>query len=84
MKKKSEKRLVGDRDGHVLEFEYVPTAEKAREMYVVYDGRRIAYRGKPGTSEARRWISMEPGVTVVDVGENYNAVRIYFSDDGLQ
>jgi hypothetical protein len=38
MKKKSEKRLVGDRDGHVLEFEYVPTAEKAREMYVVYDG----------------------------------------------
>jgi hypothetical protein len=39
-KPRSEKRLVGDHGGHLLEFEYVPSANKAREMYVVFDGRR--------------------------------------------
>ena len=40
--------------------------EKLREMYVIFDGRRIAYRGQCGTSEARRWVSVVPGYTVLD------------------
>jgi hypothetical protein len=37
------------------------------DMYVIFDGRRIAKRGKPGTLHAMTWISLEPGVVVRDV-----------------
>src|ERR1700730_18094898 len=39
----------------------------ATEMYLIFDGRRIAKRGKPGTLHAMTWISLEPGVVVRDV-----------------
>src|SRR5215813_3730373 len=31
------------------------------DIYVVYDGVRIAKRGKPGTPQAKTWIPLEPG-----------------------
>jgi len=34
------------------------------DMYVVYAGVRIAKRGKPGTPQAKTWISLEPGYAV--------------------
>ena len=34
------------------------------DIYVVYDGIRIARRGKPGTPQAKTWISLEPGYEV--------------------
>jgi hypothetical protein len=34
------------------------------EMYIVFDGRRIAKRGKPGTQYHKQWIALEPGVAV--------------------
>ena len=34
------------------------------DIYVVYDGIRIAQRGKPGTPQAKTWISLEPGYEV--------------------
>ena len=37
------------------------------DMYLTFDGRRIAKRGKPGTLHAMTWISLEPGVVVRDV-----------------
>ena len=37
------------------------------DPYLIYDGRRIAKRGKPGTLHAMTWISLEPGVVVRDV-----------------
>jgi hypothetical protein len=37
------------------------------DMYLIFDGRRIAKRGKLGTSHAMTWISLEPGVVVRDV-----------------
>ena len=37
------------------------------DMYLIFDGRRIAKRGKPGTSHAMTWISLEPGVVARDV-----------------
>jgi hypothetical protein len=39
----------------------------ATDMYLIFDGRRIAKRGKPGTPHAMTWISLEPGVVVRDV-----------------
>src|SRR5262249_52805416 len=39
----------------------------ATDIYLIFDGRRIAKRGKPGTLHAMIWISLEPGVVVRDV-----------------
>jgi len=36
-------------------------------MYLIFDHRRIAKRGKSGTLHAMTWISLEPGVVVRDV-----------------
>jgi hypothetical protein len=37
------------------------------DTYLIFDGGRIAKRGKPGTLHAMTWISLEPGVVVRDV-----------------
>src|SRR5215472_8757220 len=39
----------------------------ATDTYLIFDGRRVAKRGKPGTLHAMTWISLEPGVVVRDV-----------------
>lgn len=36
------------------------------DIYVVNDGVRIAKRGKPGTPQAKTWISLERGYVVYD------------------
>jgi hypothetical protein len=63
---KSEFHHIADHSGHMLQFEFVPSAKKPKELYAVWDGRRIAYRGKPGTPQAGTWVSMVPGYKVVD------------------
>jgi hypothetical protein len=37
------------------------------DLYLIFGGKRIAKRGKPGTLHAMTWISLEPGVVVRDV-----------------
>ena len=37
------------------------------DLYLVFDGKRIAKRGKPGTLHAMTWIPLEPGVVVRDL-----------------
>ena len=39
----------------------------ATDMYLIFDHRRIAKRGKSGPLHAMTWISLEPGVVVRDV-----------------
>ena len=34
------------------------------DIFVVLDGVRIAKRGKPGTSQGKTWVSLEPGYEV--------------------
>src|SRR5262245_64678684 len=63
---KSEFQHVFDQGGHTLQFEFVPNTKKPKELYAVWDGRRIAYRGKPDTPQAGTWVSMVPGYKVVD------------------
>jgi hypothetical protein len=41
--------------------------DEATDIYLIFGGRRIAKRGKPGTLHAMTWISLEPGVLVRDV-----------------
>ena len=36
------------------------------DLYVVFNGVRIAKRGAKGTPQARTWISLEPGYRVRD------------------
>jgi hypothetical protein len=33
-------------------------------MFVVFDRKRIAKRGQPGTPQAGTWVSLEPGYVV--------------------
>jgi hypothetical protein len=33
-------------------------------LWVTFDGKRIAKRGRPGTPQAKTWISLEPGYNV--------------------
>jgi hypothetical protein len=36
----------------------------ADDIFIVYDGKRIAKRGHPGTPQAGTWVSIEPGYRV--------------------
>jgi hypothetical protein len=50
-------------------------------IYIRFDGRRIAYRGKPNTPQAKTWVSMVPGYEVREV--NDNVIEVYFEDKRL-
>ena len=82
-RQKSEIIRGDNQHGHTLEFECVPSAKKLREMYVIFDGRRIAYRGQPGTSEAGTWVSIVPGYTVLDEKDG-EGIEIYFDGKIVQ
>ena len=38
-----------------------------RDIFIVIDGVRIAKRGSPGTPQAKTWVSLEPGWSVLDI-----------------
>jgi hypothetical protein len=48
---------------------------------LIFDGVKIAERGKPGSPQARTWVSLEPGYTVYMTGNEivveYNGVRLH-------
>jgi hypothetical protein len=46
-----------------------------KDMYFVYDGVRIAQRGKPGTPQAKTWIPIEPGYEVYD-NEDFSEIVV--------
>ena len=68
-------------DGHTCAFEFVPTAEKAKAIYVVFDGMRIAHRGDPDGPDCGEWVSMEPGFEVID--ESPDTLAVYFEGKRL-
>src|SRR5215471_16966784 len=41
------------------------------DMFIVFDGKRIAKRGRPGTKQAGTWVPLEPGYMVRDVEEGH-------------
>ena len=40
-----------------------------KDIFVVFEGKRIAKRGRSGTPQAKSWVSLEPGYTVHDEGD---------------
>jgi len=44
-------------------------------VFVTFNGVRIAKRGKPETPQARMWVSIEPGYTVLDGGPSRLVVK---------
>ena len=44
-------------------------------VFVTFNGVRIAKRGKPETPQARMWVSVEPGYTVLDGGPSRLVVK---------
>jgi hypothetical protein len=46
------------------------------ELFLLVDGRRVARRGRPGTAEARTWVSLEPGWEVVELPGGYIELRM--------
>lgn len=83
MSRKSEIIPIDRRQGHTLDFEFVPRANNHDEIFVVVDGRRIASRGQPGTPEAGIWVSIVPGYTVLDKNDGEDIV-VYFDGKVLQ
>ena len=53
------------------------------DLFLLLDGVRIAQRGRPDTRQARTWVSLEPGYTVLsppDLSEiivEHHGVRIH-------
>jgi hypothetical protein len=49
------------------------------DLLMLLDGVKIAKRGRPGTPQARQWVSLEPGYTVhmtkTETVIEYNGVR---------
>jgi hypothetical protein len=39
-----------------------------RDIFVSVDGVNIAKRGRPNTPQAKTWVSLEPGWSVIDIG----------------
>jgi hypothetical protein len=67
----------------------VQMVSDGHDLFVVADGVKIAKRGKRGTPQAKTWVSLEPGWSVLDkdvaeglMGEgeieiSYNGVRVH-------
>jgi hypothetical protein len=53
------------------------------DMFVLFEGKRIAKRGHPGTPHAMTWISLEPGFVVTSAPDHssitieFNGVRVH-------
>jgi hypothetical protein len=51
-------------------------------IYIVFDGVRIAKRGKPDTPQAKTWVSLVHGFEVRDTGKR--GVEIFTPGERLQ
>jgi hypothetical protein len=48
--------------------------QTGNDLFLILDGVAIAKRGHPGTPQAKTWVSLEPGYTIVlsrDLSEIY-------------
>jgi len=51
------------------------------DIFIIFNGVRIAKRGYPDTPQAKTWVSLEPGWRVLD-GPNGDSIAIEH-DDGV-
>ena len=65
---------------HSCQFEFWPSKKRTKEMYIRFDGRRIAYRGHPGTPQARTWVAIDKRYTVRDE-DNLRALAVEWNHE---
>jgi hypothetical protein len=53
----------------------IEASDTGDEVFVVADGVKIAMRGKPGSAQAGTWVSIEPGWSVVQIGNEIRVTR---------
>jgi len=51
------------------------------DIFIVYNGVRIAKRGNPDTPQARTWLSLEPGFTVLN---NFDLTELVVMRGGVR
>jgi hypothetical protein len=49
------------------------------DVFVVFNGVKIAKRGCPGTPRSKTWIPLEPGYTVLDCSDG--AIEVVFNKE---
>ena len=52
------------------------------DMFIVANGNKVAQRGKPGTPQARTWVSLEPGWSVFD-SDNLEMLIVAYNGDRM-
>ena len=63
-------------------------AQKGDDLFFILDGVKVAVRGKPGTPQAKTWVPLVPGWSVIDTSSDpggrpseyeveYEGVRIH-------
>jgi hypothetical protein len=77
MKRTVEPILPTTKGAKPCAFELVEEENGESELYVVYDGRRIAKRGQPDSPQAKTWISIEPGYEVFDRGKRGLTIKYF-------
>ena len=83
MSRKSEIIPIDRRQGHTLDFEFVPRANNHDEIFGSSMAGGLPFRGQPGTPEAGIWVSIVPGYTVLDKNGGEDIV-VYFDGKVLQ
>jgi hypothetical protein len=53
------------------------------DVFVVANGVRIAKRGRPGTPQAKTWISLEPGWEVHSAAD-HSTIAVTYNDVPVQ
>jgi len=51
-----------------------------KDIFVRFGGLIIAKRGRPGTPQARTWISLEPGYTVIS-DTNHETITVEYKGE---
>jgi hypothetical protein len=69
--------LVSGQQGRTLEFELTK-----KNLFIVFDGVKIAKRGLPGTRDAKKWIPLGPGWEVNDI-EGGEQLEVKFNGETL-
>jgi hypothetical protein len=67
---------MSDEEQHTVELRTIEG-----ELFVVVDGVTIAKRGKPGSAYAGRWMTLEPGWSIIELE---GGSRLQVSYDGAR
>jgi hypothetical protein len=65
-RKSGNRRAPRKNTAHIVVLAEKDSLTGQAEMYLEFDGLRIAKRGYPDSPQARTWIALEPGFQVLD------------------